>query len=154
MITCQKCGAVAPDSTKGWLIHPVKNDPKRMVVRCPDHITQAALYKAGLNQQLVKPQPDRVTISRHSKLGWNYETQPTGNGIEIEEPTKPYHCGTYLTIMDAIMHDQYFKSIRSGGAYYTSCWFVKVNGMWRKISGNATDLAYQKEVEVDLVPLE
>jgi len=66
-----------------------------------------------------------TTITLRTRtLGWGYETQPTGHGTDIEIPTRPYHTGTYRQICSAIPSDRTYQSLRSGGTFINTAWFV------------------------------
>lgn len=76
----------------------------------------------------------KVTITRRSKVGFGYETQPTGNDPwSILPTTSPNHTGTVKTVLRKIEQDKYFESLQSG-TYHTTAWFVRIGGYWRKLS--------------------
>lgn len=78
-----------------------------------------------------------VTITRRSRnIGWDFSTNVTDNGNggwRIESPTKPYYIGTVKQVLDSINKDRTYASVKSGGTYYSTAWFVKVNKKWHKI---------------------
>lgn len=81
-----------------------------------------------------------TTITRRSKVGFGYNTSAsqvwnksqTQSFLQVDETTRPYHTGTILSVQQAIQNDRTFQGLRSG-TYYTSAWFVKINGQWRRI---------------------
>lgn len=54
-VVCEKCGRYEqPDKAKagGWLVAERKGEPKgRLIIRCPEHITDHARKQAGLRQE-------------------------------------------------------------------------------------------------------
>lgn len=78
-----------------------------------------------------------VTITRRSRnIGWEYSTSVVDDGYggwKIESPTEPYYIGTVKQVLDSIEKDRTFASIKSGGTYYSTAWFVKVNNQWHKV---------------------
>lgn len=89
----------------------------------------------------------KVTLTRRSKLGWDYSTYVTNNGIDV--PNKPYYVGTYNKVRASISADRSFSSL--GGAYYNAAWFVRISGQWRRIiDGDPSDLVYFEKVEVTI----
>lgn len=81
-----------------------------------------------------------VTITRRSKVGFGYNTiasqvwnkSQTQSFLQVNETTRPDIVGTILTVEKEIQRDSTFQSLR-GGTYYTTAWFVKIDGKWRKI---------------------
>jgi len=72
-----------------------------------------------------------IAITRQNRnVGWGF-TCWTPEHPEL--PTKPDYTGTVKTILSAIEGDRTFASFKSGGTYYTSTWFVKINGRWTPI---------------------
>lgn len=89
----------------------------------------------------------KITITRRSKLGWDYTTAVVGN--DIPKPEKPYYVGTYKSIRESIRQDRGFHSL--GGTFYSSAWFARVNGAWRRIEDGSelsALLDYTEQVEV------
>lgn len=89
----------------------------------------------------------KVSLTRRSKLGWDYSTAVIGNSVTV--PEKPYFVGTFKSVSESIGSDRGFASL--GGTYYRTAWFVRVNGQWRRISdGDPGDLRYFEQVEVTI----
>lgn len=72
-----------------------------------------------------------VTITRKSKIGFGYNTTPTGNGTEIEPTTHPDYIGTIKTVLRQKRNCPNFNANRN--LYQTQAWFVKINNDWKKI---------------------
>lgn len=76
-----------------------------------------------------------ATITRKSKVGFGYtsavENDERGN-LQVSETTRPDHTGTILQVGKAIESDRTLASFRHG-TYYSTAWFVKVDGRWMKI---------------------
>ena len=76
-------------------------------------------------------------ITRKTIVGFGYtsacENDERGN-LRVCDTTAPYHTGTIKTVCEKMQRDRELQSYRSGGTYYTSAWFVKVDGQWRKIT--------------------
>jgi len=76
-----------------------------------------------------------VTITRKSKVGFGYtsavENDERGN-LKVSATTAPDHVGTILQVQKSIESDRTLSSFRSG-TYYSTAWFVKIDGEWRKI---------------------
>lgn len=92
----------------------------------------------------------KLKLTRRSKLGWNYETMPTGQDAwSIELPEKPYYTGTYWTVCNAVAADNTYRSLRNG-TYYTTMWFARHKGKWIAIvSDELWKLDWDDEVEVE-----
>jgi hypothetical protein len=78
---------------------------------------------------------DTTTITRRTTVGFGYtsavENDENGN-LRVCETTRPYHTGTILQVNKHIESDRTLASFR-GGTYYSTAWFVKLNGKWRRI---------------------
>lgn len=80
-------------------------------------------------------------ITRRSIVGFGYNTNAsqvwnksqTQSFLEVDEATAPYHTGTILSVIKFIDSDRTYQSLLRGGTYYTTAWFVKLDGKWRKI---------------------
>ena len=94
---------------------------------------------------------DKITVTRHSKLGWDYCTTPTDNDPwSIKLPSKPHHIGTYAQVRNAIKDDTSYQ-LDKQSCYYTAQWWVRVNRKWVAIDD--TDLwllDWETSVEVDV----
>lgn len=91
--------------------------------------------------------PIRITITRRTKLGYNYTaSQP------LETPIKPYHIGTWKTINERMHNDLTLESFRGSGVYWTSAWFVRYQGEWWRVrderENNLPELDYNDTTEV------
>ena len=82
----------------------------------------------------------KVTITRRSKLGFGYNTQPKNNDgyPEIESTNMPDYVGTIKQVVNMIDIDKTFQSVKSGGTWYTTAWFVKISGHWYKLDFSNT----------------
>jgi len=78
---------------------------------------------------------NRIRVTRRSKIGFGYNTKPTGNGTEIEETTQPDHTGTVRQVVKKIANDPHFQSLK-GGTFYTTAWFVRSGRKWRRVSSD------------------
>ena len=59
IFVCNKCGETTAmwENVDDWLIAPVPNSPSgEMVIRCPEHITEYAIRKAGGHMSAGKGQ--------------------------------------------------------------------------------------------------
>jgi|WetSurMetagenome_2_1015567.scaffolds.fasta_scaffold298574_2 hypothetical protein len=72
-----------------------------------------------------------VKMTRRSKVGFGWNTCPTGNGTQIKPTTSPDFVGTIKTVLHDKNTDPNYKSMQS--TYKTTAWFIKVNGKWHKI---------------------
>jgi hypothetical protein len=73
-----------------------------------------------------------ATITRRSKIGFGWNTNPTGSGTEIHKTTSPDIVGTIRTVIDKKHSDRVYQSLQS--CYKTTGWFVRVSGKWEKIN--------------------
>lgn len=88
--------------------------------------------------------PINHTISRHSKLGWNYNTDARDyNTIGIPPPDKPYYTGTFRQVIKAIEADRNYYAEVSGGAYMTEAWFAWYKGKWRRIVSDTNQWIFE-----------
>ena len=77
---------------------------------------------------------EKIRITKRSKIGWNYNCDASHyDTIGIPYPDKPYYIGTINQVLKSIREDRTYKSIRSGGTYYSECFFAKLRGNWVKI---------------------
>ena len=76
-----------------------------------------------------------VNITRRTIVGFGYNTKPTGNATEIAPTERPDYTGTIKQVLEAIDADRTFASMRQG-TYYTTAWFVKLNGKWRRVTAD------------------
>jgi len=76
-----------------------------------------------------------TTVTRRTTVGFGYtsavENDERGN-LRVETTTAPDHTGTILQVEKAIESDRTLASFRSG-TYYSTAWFIKINGEWRKV---------------------
>ncbi len=79
---------------------------------------------------------ETITITRRSIVGFGYtsavENDERGN-LQVCETVAPDHTGTIAQVQKAIDEDRTLRSFQ-GGTYYSTAWFVKVAGKWRKIN--------------------
>ncbi len=77
-----------------------------------------------------------TTVTRRSKVGYGYtsacERDERGNTV-VCDTTKPYHVGTPRQVIAACDADRELQSYQSGGTYYSSAWFVRINGKWHRV---------------------
>ena len=71
-------------------------------------------------------------ITRRSRIGFGWNTTPTGEGTRICATTYPDIIGTPKIVMAKKNKDPVYRSIRNG-TYHTTAWFVRVGGEWKKI---------------------
>jgi len=73
-----------------------------------------------------------VVITRSTKLGFGWTTacEQTERGLQVSNVESPDYFGTVKTLTDKIQSDRDFQSL--GGAYFSSAWFVKVDGEWKE----------------------
>lgn len=72
-----------------------------------------------------------LSITRKSRnIGFGYTCWTPEHP---EQPSQPDYTGTPKTVLDKIANDRTYKSFKSGGTYYTSQWFAKINGKWTPI---------------------
>jgi hypothetical protein len=85
-----------------------------------------------------------ATITRKSKIGFGYtsavENDDFGN-LRVCSTTRPDHVGTILQVNKSIQSDRTLASFQ-GGTYYSTAWFVKLNGKWNRIV-NSDDTDYE-----------
>lgn len=74
-----------------------------------------------------------IKATRRSKFGFGYNTNPTGNGTEIEATTSPNFTGTIKQVIEQIQNDRTYQSLRNN-TYHTTAWFIRHNGEWVKIN--------------------
>lgn len=82
-----------------------------------------------------------IKITRRSKVGFGYNSSceqvwnnsMTQSWLQPMKTNKPDHVGTILQVEKSIEKDSTLRSFKSGGTYYSSSWFVKVDGKWHKI---------------------
>ena len=87
----------------------------------------------------------QTEITRSSRnIGFGYTasartgTNPDGSTfLYVPQPEHPFYVGTVKSIEKRIASDRDLESFRSGGTYYTSAWFVKVDGAWHRIIGDS-----------------
>jgi hypothetical protein len=72
-----------------------------------------------------------VKITRRSRIGFGWNTNPTGNGTEINKTTSPDIVGTVRTVIAKKHTDRVYRSLQS--CYKTTGWFVRISGKWEKI---------------------
>ncbi len=80
-------------------------------------------------------------ITRKTIVGFGYTSaceqvwnkSQTESYLRVRETTEPIHTGTVKSIAEKIERDRTLQSYRSGGTYYTTAWFVKVDGKFRKV---------------------
>lgn len=83
---------------------------------------------------------EKIAITRRSKVGFGYNAgasqvwnkSQTESRLEVDPTETPTHIGTFATVSKAIADDRTLRSFQ-GGTFYTTAWFVKVDGQWRKI---------------------
>lgn len=80
-----------------------------------------------------------MKLTRKSKVGFGWNTQPTGRGTCIETTTEPCIVGTFKTVVEKRDHDSVWNSIKS--TYKTTAWFTRIDGEWKKISADDIDQA-------------
>lgn len=79
---------------------------------------------------------ETITITRKNRnLGFGYTSGciQTPTGLKVADVEQPDYTGTVGQIMKAIADDRTLRSFESGGTYYNTAWFIKVDGQWRKI---------------------
>lgn len=78
---------------------------------------------------------EQIRITRRSIVGFGYtsacENDERGN-LRVCSTETPTHTGTARQVFEAIESDRTLASF-SGGTFYTTGWFVKSNGAWRKL---------------------
>ena len=63
---------------------------------------------------------------RSRSFGWAWSCTPTGeDAYSIEIPSRPDYTGTYGQVVDAMLADRTFASIKGGGGFYATAWFYK-----------------------------
>lgn len=88
-----------------------------------------------------------ATITRRTKIGFGYNAgcsqhwneSMTQSWLAPDETERPTHTGTIKQVLDDIESDRTFGSYKSGGTYYTTAWFVKLDGKWRRIVGEFSE---------------
>lgn len=79
---------------------------------------------------------EKITITRRSIVGFGYtsavENDERGN-LKVCDTVAPIHTGTIAQVQKAIESDRTLRSFQ-GGTYYSTAWFVKISGKWRKIN--------------------
>jgi len=82
-----------------------------------------------------------IEITRKNRnIGWGWQCWTPEHP---EPPAKPDYTGTVKTIIRAIANDRTFQSL--GGTYYTTQWFIKLDGHWYPFEWDAgyPDWLYQ-----------
>ncbi len=78
----------------------------------------------------------QIRVTRRSIVGFGYtstvENDERGN-LRVCRTESPTHTGTPRQVIEAVQDDRILASYR-GGTYYTTQWFVRVEGAWRKVS--------------------
>ncbi len=103
-----------------------------------------------------------IQITRKTKLGFGYTSacEQAENGLRVCEVEKPDYTGTIKQMQEKIDSDRTLQSFRSGGTYYNTAWFVKINGKWQKIRWeyptifNLTERMPEGNYWVDVVDVE
>lgn len=80
-------------------------------------------------------------ITRKTIVGFGYTSaceqvwnkSQTESHLRVCETTAPVHTGTLKSISEKIENDRTLQSYR-GGTSYSTAWFVKVDGQWRKVT--------------------
>lgn len=110
-----------------------------------------------LDRDVAGADTKRITLTRRSKLGWDYCTTPIGVGSEIALPAKPDMVGTYRQIVKWIGESQDYQFCKSGGTYHTTSWFCRYGNEWRRIargddpfSDPVSGLEYEDEITVEI----
>lgn len=79
---------------------------------------------------------EQITITRRSKIGFGYtanvENDERGN-LVVCDVKRPDYTGTILSVQKMIASDRTLDSFRSGGTYYRTAWFVKIDGVWKRL---------------------
>lgn len=96
-----------------------------------------------------------IEITRSTKLGfgWSTSCKQTDTGLKVCHVEKPDYFGTLKTLTEKIHNDRNFQSL--GGTYYSSAFFVKVDGEWKEFvrdyqHENIYDLlTTKKETDID-----
>jgi hypothetical protein len=95
---------------------------------------------------------EQITITRRSIVGFGYtsacENDERGN-LRVCETTSPNYTGTIKQVAEEIEQSRTLRSYDSGGTYYSTGWFVKVSGKWRKI--NASQSRTSQYLPLDLL---
>ena len=96
----------------------------------------------------------KTKVTRRTIVGYAVNTSPTqdAQGYHFDLPERPYWTGTLKTVGEQLSEDRYLNSLKSGGTYYSSAWFVKVNGTWMRATdwrqfSDETDYLYYKREE-------
>jgi hypothetical protein len=71
-----------------------------------------------------------ATITRWSKLGYGYTAWTPEHP---EPPYRPDYTGTYLTVREQMEQDRTLASMRSGGTYLATAWFIKTPDGWKRV---------------------
>lgn len=91
-----------------------------------------------------------VIVTRRTRnIGWAVNASPqqywnesmTESHLGVPAPTQPEHTGTFASVTRKINNDRFYQSLKSGGTYYTTAWFVGN----RRIDTNSE--AWQYEIE-------
>ena len=92
----------------------------QLVITAIDRMYQqeCTSQEAYMESQVVVTNP-----FRSRKFGFGYTCTPTGNGTEIETPSKPDYTGTLKQVQEAVDADRLLASFRSGGTFYNTAWF-------------------------------
>lgn len=93
---------------------------------------------------------EKITITRRSKFGFGWTTtvsqvwnrSMTDSSLVVDETTSPCYTGSIRQVRSQIENSRDFKSL--GGTCFSSAWFVKVNGGWKRIC-NGIENDYEME---------
>jgi hypothetical protein len=67
-------------------------------------------------------------ITRTTRIGFGWTTGIIPGTTSVQDVTAPDYWGTIKTLQQKIANDRTYQLVRSGGTYYRTAMFVRVNG--------------------------
>lgn len=97
----------------------------------------------------------QIRVTRRSTVGFGYTSTAEGDehgNLRVCRTESPIHTGTPRQVIEAVQDDRTLASYR-GGTFFTTQWFVRVAGTWRKVSDNQYQnigMLFDKDIFGDL----